>query len=528
MFLWTPSDPLHALFLPGTAIALMLILFSSRTALKTRRSILIGPKFWSIIRHRIKAWVFLFNGRKMMHAAYKESQGAPFHIDVPENRYWVVSSRDHIKEMDAAPQSVLSLLGAAKDLLQPKYTMKDFNWMEGKQGTEGATLIKTLRNDLTGHLPEVLPEIRLLISALIDQHLESSPPVNGTKSFTIFPLVCRAIAHSNALIFFGKELSQNTEFIKAGISMVEHTLILSDVVRLLPETVADPVGKFLASWLNSGDMVYNTLEPMVAQRFEERDRGKQGYDIPEHKDCVQWIMDNSPKTKPWTVQRVVHELVALWYGSVHITSVSACLTLFDLCNYEEYAQPLRNEIKNTGWECFDKSGGRLFPLMDSFIKESVRLNPVECMSTRRKALKPFHFKDGTKVEAGQWVCSPLAAMNLDPKYYACPDEFHGFRFVQPDILEKSLSEIPPHNFKIPKGQKPSQFTDMSDSPMWGAGKMICGGRFYASSVIKTLLGLFLTKWDMQLEKPNAKQYFAWRSWTYPYANVKGIVRTISK
>lgn len=93
------------------------------------------------------------------------------------------------------------------------------------------------------------------------------------------------------------------------------------------------------------------------------------------------------------------------------------------------------------------------------------------MSTRRKALKPFHFKDGTKVEVGQWVCSPLAGMNLDPHNHACPEEFHGFRFVQPDILEKSLAKTPPHDFQIPDGQKPSQFTDMSDLPLWGAGKM---------------------------------------------------------
>lgn len=108
-----------------------------------------------------------------------QSQGAPFHMDVPENRYWIVSSPDQIKEMDAAPQSVLSLLGAAKDLLQPKYTMRNFNWMEDKQGTEGATLIKTLRNDLTGHLPEMLPEIRLSMSALFDQNYESLPMQKG-------------------------------------------------------------------------------------------------------------------------------------------------------------------------------------------------------------------------------------------------------------------------------------------------------------------------------------------------------------
>ncbi|KAI0593300.1 putative cytochrome P450 [Biscogniauxia sp. FL1348] len=531
---WTFSNPLGAILLASAAMAFASMLFSSRTGLKGRHASLASrvmslfSKPWIIIRYRTKAWAFLFSGRKIMHDGYKQSQGAPFYVDVPENRYWVISSQDQIKEMNAAPQSVLSLLGAAYDLLQPKYTMREFNWMDDRRATEGVTLIKTLRNDLTNHLPEVLPEIRMSLSALLDQHYESLPSVNGARVSSIFPVISRAIAQSNAFVFFGKELSHNTEFIKAGITMVEHTLIISNVVQILPKSISDTVAKFLSSRLNAGDIVYDTLVSMVAQRFEERDRARLGHEVPKHTDCVQWIMDNSPKTKPWTVGRVVHELVALWYGSVHITSVSACFVLFDLCNNKEYADPLRKEIENTGWEAFDKSGGRLLPLMDSFIKESTRLNPVECMSTRRRALKPFHFADGTKVEAGQWVCTPLAGMGLDPKNYACPDEFHGFRFVQPATLAKSLAEIPRHDFQIPEGQKPSQFTDMSDLPFWGAGKLTCGGRLYASAAIKMLLGLFLTKWDLQLAQPDAKQHFTWRGWIYPSANMKGILRPINK
>lgn len=38
---------------------------------------------------------------------------------------------------------------------------------------------------------------------------------------------------------------------------------------------------------------------------------------------------------------------------------------------------LRDEIEKTGWQAFDKSGGKTFPLMDSFMKESARLTPVE-------------------------------------------------------------------------------------------------------------------------------------------------------
>lgn len=86
-------------------------------------------------------------------------------------------------------------------------------------------------------------------------------------------------------------------------------------------------------------------------------------------------------------------------------------------------------------------------------------------------MQPFQFADGTRVEAGQWVCSPLAGMSLDPKNFVRPDEFHGFRFVQPDVLENALEATPPRNFQIPEGQTPSQFTDMTDMPFWGAGKM---------------------------------------------------------
>lgn len=125
----------------------------------------------------------------------------------------------------------------------------------------------------------------------------------------------------------------------------------------------------------------------------------------QQNDCVQWIIENSPKSKPWTVTRVVHEVMALWFGSVHITATvsktaqheaafnrscvvdkcallinthqTACFVLFDLCLHPEYIPPLREEIEKTGWQEFDQSSGKAFPLMDSFMKESARLTPVE-------------------------------------------------------------------------------------------------------------------------------------------------------
>ncbi|KAK2591239.1 hypothetical protein QQS21_011081 [Conoideocrella luteorostrata] len=211
------------------------------------------------------------------------------------------------------------------------------------------------------------------------------------------------------------------------MAFIEETIIIAEVVRLLPNAISGAIGEFLAKKLNSGKKVYDAMEPIVEKRFNDRELRKRGYNVPVQKDCIQWIMDTSPKSPPWTVKRVIHELLAVWFGSVHITSTTACFALFDLCLHPEYVEPLRHEIETTTWETFDASGGRIFPLMDSFIKESARLTPVESVSTRRKAKKPFQLVDGTKVEAGQWICTAARGMNLDPTNYAKVLEFHGFR-----------------------------------------------------------------------------------------------------
>ncbi|GAB1318482.1 Cytochrome P450 monooxygenase AtmP [Madurella fahalii] len=465
----------------------------------------------SVVKRRAKAWAFLFRGPSIIQDAYNEAQRTPFFIDVPENRYLVVSSWNHIKEIDAAPDSVLSLQAAAKEVLQPKYTMTNFNWLD-KRGVEGTPLIRTLRTLLTNHLPEILPEIRRSMSGLMDTLYDAHPVVNGTKSSPLYSMVVKGIAHSNALAFFGTDLARNETFMKAGIDFIEQTVLIAEILRVLPSVISDPIGKLLSKTLNSGQIMFGHLLPVAAERLEERARQRLGHKVPEHKDCIQWVMETSPKANPWSAERIVHELMALWFGSVHITSTTTCFAIHDLCLRPEYIEPLRKEIESTGWEAFEKSGGKCFPLLDSFMKESARVTPVESVSTRRKALQPFQLSDGSKIDVGQWVCTAPRGMSLDATYYTNPGEFHGFRFVAPELL----ADLQHTSFQVPQPGKTSTFTEVSDWQLWGTGKCACPGRYYASAAMKTMLGLFITKYDMQLSDPKASRYFAWRTFIYPF------------
>lgn len=113
---------------------------------------------------------------------------------MPDQSMLIVSDWKRIKEIDAAPEAVLSLQGAAKEILQPKHTMTNFNWMN-KRGGDGAPLLMTLRNRLTGHLPVLLPQIRSSMSSLFDENVDSFPLVNGKSITQICPSLATLVAY---------------------------------------------------------------------------------------------------------------------------------------------------------------------------------------------------------------------------------------------------------------------------------------------------------------------------------------------
>jgi hypothetical protein len=117
-----------------------------------------------------------------------------------------VSSPMHIKELDKAPDTVLSLNGAAKhvsvlravyrswtrhtegrlndllipshQMLQPLYTMNGFNWFD-RRGIEGVGFVRTLRSLLTNNLPRLLPDLGRLTRIRWAELLSERAKVNG-------------------------------------------------------------------------------------------------------------------------------------------------------------------------------------------------------------------------------------------------------------------------------------------------------------------------------------------------------------
>ncbi len=106
-----------------------------------------------------------------------QSNGHPFEVLAPDSRYVFVSSPEHIKEVETAPENVLSLYAASQQVLQPQYTMHGFNWYE--KPTEGVGFVRALRTHLTNNLPELLPNLGAVIRERFARLHNEHPIVNG-------------------------------------------------------------------------------------------------------------------------------------------------------------------------------------------------------------------------------------------------------------------------------------------------------------------------------------------------------------
>ncbi|KAL8976697.1 MAG: hypothetical protein Q9205_007354, partial [Flavoplaca limonia] len=254
-------------------------------------------------------------------------------------------------------------------------------------------------------------------------------------------------------------------------------------------------------------VMFDHLAPVIERRLEVR--GQEGPNKPVKSplaneydmlntsqiDCMQYLIDTSPRKAPWTVQRTIGEIMAVWFSSVHQLAMAATFALEDLCMHPECVEPLRQELEGyiDGAAVLDLDA---FPLLDSFLKESSRLSVSDAI--RRKALKDLDCFNGTHVNEGDWVCVAQRAMMHDSDHYSDPEAFDAFRFAR----------------KRPNGQSQElrRFTDVKpDWLIWGYGNTTCPGRFYASAVLRLLLCHVLANFDMQLLDKGATRTMTWRS-----------------
>ncbi|KAL9581727.1 MAG: hypothetical protein Q9203_005780 [Teloschistes exilis] len=285
----------------------------------------------------------------------------------------------------------------------------------------------------------------------------------------------------------------------AAAQFPEDAIYVGEALRYVPSLLASGVASLITKRHRALRTLVSGLYPVLVERLKRHINSEGTEDKP--RDAIQWIIDSSPRKNPWTIERLLREVIGHLIFSSHAPKFALVMAVHSLCLHPEYLEPLREEAQAAASTDFAQDGDEM-PLLDSFLRESARLNPIDGVSMRRKVLQPYTFADGTCLPQGSIVSIPQRAIMRDSMYYDNPETFDGFRFAPDSTTAKKYTDI-----------------DVS-YPTWGLGRRACPGRYYASSLLKMVLGKLILGYDFEFADAKAPRVFQWRSAVVPRSSTK--------
>ncbi|CAG8954817.1 hypothetical protein HYFRA_00004743 [Hymenoscyphus fraxineus] len=335
----------------------------------------------------------------------------------------LVSTQMQMMEFAAATEDVMSFRAAMNERLFFQYTMLGFelNHIDPHDAIP--------RRVAKVHIRENLHALGPILNQRVDevfQRLErGSQTQDGTIRVSAFDISKSLIARMNNQLLFGDELGSSDEFEKECIRYAWHTVILMQILRQLPSIAVPLVATLFRLWSGSMDRIGKRVTKVVSERLENHAQGNEK----NYADGIEWVIASSTTPSHLAPKRIVQQMVALLFASMHQMQMATTWAIIELSTHKEFIEPLQNEIRSVFASGTKNPYDKLY-LMDSFLRESSRLNPLDGLTVQRKALKPFTFSDGSHIPAGNLVSIPQRVVMQDPESYPEPHIFNPFRFMQ--------------------------------------------------------------------------------------------------
>lgn len=163
--------------------------------------------------------------------------------------------------------------------------------------------------------------------------------------------------------------------------------------------------------------------------------------------------------------------------------------IFDLASRPECQKPLQEELAAVMAQervpYLSKTSTPKLRLLDSFCKESQRVNPLGPMTFARLVMRDITLHDGTVLPAGTHLAVASGQRGTDSAVYDDPGTFRPWRFAK-------MREEKGHESRY-------QFvTSSPDSLGWGFGNHACPGRFFANNELKVIVTYILANYDIMM------------------------------
>jgi sterol 14-demethylase len=218
------------------------------------------------------------------------------------------------------------------------------------------------------------------------------------------------------------------------------------------------------------DRARERLEELISERVRQR-RESGGW---EH-DMLQVYMDSTYNDgRKLTDHEITGMVIWFMFAGHHTSSNTTAWTLLEIARYPQYRQRLLAEIDALfeDSDALSLKGLREIPLLEGFIRESLRLHPPLNAITRR-VMHDWTYKDYVVSEGMNVMVCPHISHKL-PDHFERPEVFDPDRPAPANLF----AEIP-----------------------FGGGRHKCIGNGFAILQVKAILSTLLHHFDFELTQP---------------------------
>ncbi|KAF4989060.1 hypothetical protein FGRMN_9390 [Fusarium graminum] len=356
------------------------------------------------------------------------------------------NSRQRALEYCFNPRAVMAK-GYAKDM-QIEYTYF---------GGPAEYVIHAIKANMTASLPTFTPLLHNMVKT-------NMPKILGQHK--VHDRVLRLVATNNARVFQGTAASLDDEWLDASTGYV---LACYDCIRTVKQWhpwLRPIVYRFIPERAAIKDQWAKGRKRITASMRERKEKGGNLEDPPT-------MLDHLSSGKNESIAddveiQLLHQMTLIAVGTV-TTFSSTTQAIYDLAAHSEYIPILREEVESVPRNhngTFNKDSILAMEKLDSFLKESQRLNSPDLSTFQRAAIADLTLPD-------------------DQELYDNPGEFDGLRFYR---MRQGAGK-----------DNKYRYSSVSKSDLsWGFGRNACPGRYLSAINIKLIMAELVTNYDIKL------------------------------
>ncbi|KAI5468190.1 cytochrome P450 [Mariannaea sp. PMI_226] len=381
------------------------------------------------------------------------------------SREQLVIAHKFLPEIRMLPESKLSHAQVVIDYLVGEHIGAEW-------AMKGQRHVDAVRGPLTRSLKTVVPMMQREYRRTSEAVFSQVP--KETRHMNVYNFCYAVVSSITSTVFIGEELAHGGGWDKIVMEYFPEAWRIRNALSPWPRFIRPLVKPFLVP--------NNQLEAILqkAERFLEEPIQKRRNPDNQDVDILKFLAEYNESPR-----KVALQIVGIITAALNTSTHTLTQAIYDLCTHPQYIPDIRAEAI----EALASEGGqwtfgvnKKLHLLDSFLKESLRLFAPEGLAVTRKATSSFGLSDGTWIPKGTYIAVAGEAMALDPDFYEEPKEFDARRFLD----KKNLPISPDREFS---GIEPG-------NGMWGAGRLTCPGRHYASALSKMIVANLLLKYDI--------------------------------